>query len=87
MLNKSLKEEYTKYFKELKNIIACVFYSILCFAPTILFFIYLFILGDNNPPLNDSLLAILLQILYLPLPGWIYINRHYSYTIKELNLP
>ena len=83
MSNNTLKELYSNFWKEAQKCIKEVSYGILCLFPMILFFIYLFILGEEVPATLDCVLAVVLQLVYAPLPGWLFIHRHYDYTVPE----
>lgn len=83
MSNKTLKELYGDFWKEFQKFITEVSFGILCLFPILLFFAYLFVLGEEVPATLDCILAVVFNLVYVPLPAWLWVHRHYSYTVPE----
>lgn len=83
MSNKTLKELYGDFWKEFQKFITEVSFGILCLFPILLFFAYLFILGEEVPATLDCILAVVFNLVYVPLPAWLWVHRHYSFTVPE----
>lgn len=80
---KTLKDEYKKYFKELWKYIRLGLSGIVVLFPMLLFMVHLYQLGDVNPDTLDTILAIVTNILWAPFPLWFYFKKEHGYTAKE----
>lgn len=80
---KSLKDEYKKYFKELWKYIRLGLNGIVVLFPMLLFMAHLYQLGDANPDTLDTILAIVTNILWAPFPLWFYFKKEHGYTATE----
>lgn len=69
MSNKTLKELYGDFWKEFQKFITEVSFGILCLFPILLFFAYLFVLGEEVPATLDCILAVVFNLVYVPLPA------------------
>lgn len=80
---KTLKDEYKKYFKELRKYICLGLNGIVVSFPMLLFLVHLYQLGDVNPDTLDTILAIVTNVLWAPFPLWFYFKKEHGYTAKE----
>ena len=80
---KTLKDEYKKYFKELRRYICLGLNGIVVLFPMLLFLVHLYQLGDVNPDTLDTILAIVTNVLWAPFPLWFYFKKEHGYTATE----
>jgi hypothetical protein len=80
---KTLKDEYKKYFKELRKYICLGLNGIVVLFPMLLFMVHLYQLGDANPATLDTTLAIVTNVLWAPFPLWFYFKKEHGYTAME----
>lgn len=85
MSSKTLKEEYKEFFKNVKDIASTVGFAILCLLPLISFFVYLLVSGETESSnINFQIgAAIIVNIIYAPIPLWLYFSERYDYTVGE----
>ena len=77
-MNKTFKEEYIDYLKQILRYTKIVLNWIICLFPFILFMIDSMI-GDPEAVTNaDFGYAILINAIWAPLPAWFYFRNFYS---------